>query len=118
MTTNWTWTLNSQKYPVYTKYLPQRPKFALCHFTNCCFQDISSPKIRNILNDPKLSLNTQQLQLHYIHWILTPGAQIVVRFAPQLAVSKIQGCQKSEMHQMTPNRTWTLNSQKYPVYTR
>ena len=24
---NWTWTLNSQKYPVYTDYLHQRPKF-------------------------------------------------------------------------------------------
>ena len=27
MTPNWTWTLNSQKYPVYTKDLPQRPQF-------------------------------------------------------------------------------------------
>ncbi len=27
MTPNWTWTLNSQKYSIYTKYLPLRPKF-------------------------------------------------------------------------------------------
>ncbi len=27
MTPNWTWTLNSQKYSMYTKYLPLRPKF-------------------------------------------------------------------------------------------
>ena len=27
MNPNWTWTLNSQKYPVHIKYLPLRPKF-------------------------------------------------------------------------------------------
>ncbi len=50
-----------------------------------------------------------------IHWILTPEAQFLVCFALQLhvALSEIQGNQKSEMHQMTPNWTWTLNSQKY-----
>ena len=26
MTPNWTWTLNNQKYPTYTKYLPLRSK--------------------------------------------------------------------------------------------
>ncbi len=27
ITPNWTWTLDSQKYPVYIKYLPRSPKF-------------------------------------------------------------------------------------------
>ncbi len=42
-------------------------------------------------------------------------------FTLQLAVSKIQGRYKSEMHQMTLNWTWTLNtpsSQENPVYTK
>ena len=38
--------------------------------------------------------------------------------ATTVAVSEIQGRQKSEMHRMTPNWTWTLNSQKYTVYTK
>ena len=34
VTPNWTWTLNSQKYSIYTKDLPQRPKFWV-RFTLC-----------------------------------------------------------------------------------
>ncbi len=49
--------------------------------------------------------------------MLTPGAKIFVRFALWLSVSEIQGRQKLEMHRMTPNWTWTLNSQNYPIYT-
>ncbi len=33
-----------------------------------------------------------------LYTLLTPEVQIFVRFAPRLAVSKIQGRQKSEMH--------------------
>ncbi len=54
----------------------------------------------------------------YIDSILIPEAQILVRFALRLAVSEIQGLQKSEMHRVTPNWTWTLNSQKYSIYTK
>ncbi len=64
MTTNWIWTLDSQKYFIYTKHL-------------------------------------------------SPQAQILVHFALQTAVFKIQCRRKSEMHRMTPNWTWTLNSKKY-----
>ncbi len=73
MTSNWTWTLNCQNYPVYTKYL------------------------------------------HHLE------AQILVRFALRLAVTEIQNVQgqrKSEMHWMTPNWAWRLNSQKYSIYTK
>ncbi len=48
-------------------------------------------------------------------------AQILVRFALRLAVSEtqhVQGGRKSEMHRMIPNWTWTLNSQKYSMYTK
>ncbi len=66
-TSNWTWTLNSQKYSIWIKY---------------------------------------------------PRGPILVRSALRLAVSEIQGRQKTEMHRMTPNWTWTLDSQKYPVYMK
>ena len=51
----------------------------------------------------------------------TPEAQILVRLTLRLAISEIQraqGHQKSEMYQITPNWTWTVNGQKYPVYTK
>ncbi len=34
---------------------------------------------------------------------LNPGVQTFVRFAVGLTVSKIQDCQKSAMHRVTPN---------------
>ena len=49
--------------------------------------------------------------------MITPEAQILVRFALWLVVSEMQG-QKSEMHQMTPNWIWTHSNQKYPVHTK
>ncbi len=42
-------------------------------------------------------------------------AQFLVCFALRLAISEIQGRQKSAMHHMTPKQTWTLNSQKYSI---
>ncbi len=44
--------------------------------------------------------------------------QIFVRFALRLAISEIQGRQKWEKHRMTPDWTWTLNSQKHSVYIK
>ena len=78
-----------------------------------------SVKIGNTPNDPKLNLHTQQAKWPCIHYILTPEAQILVRFTLRLAVSEIkhvQGRQKSEMHRMTPHWPWILNSQKYSIY--
>ncbi len=43
---------------------------------------------------------------------------MLVQFALRPAVSEMQDCQKSGVHRMTPNWTWTLNSQKYPIYTK
>ncbi len=39
-----------------------------------------------------------------------PEAQSLDSFALQLAISEIQGGQKSEMQWVTPKWTWTLNS--------
>ncbi len=40
-----------------------------------------------------------------------------LHYPSAVAVSEIQGCQKSEMHGMAANGTWTLNSQKYTLNT-
>ncbi len=77
-------------------------------------------KIGNALNDHKLNLNTGQSKVPCMDQILTTEAHIVVRFALRLTVSEIkhvQCHQISEMHQMTSNCTWTVNSQKYSIYT-
>ncbi len=74
MISDWPWTLNSQKYPVYTKYLTT-----------------------------------------------TTPAQILFQFALPLALFEIQGwrkSEKSEMYPMTSEWPWTLNSQKYHVYSK
>ncbi len=52
-----------------------------------------------------------------MHKRLTSEAEILVYFAVWTLVFKLQGPRKSVMHWMTPNYTWTLNSQKYFIYT-
>ena len=46
--------------------------------------------------------------------MITPEVHILPRFALRLAVPETQGRQKLKMHR---NWTWTLNSQKYTMYT-
>ncbi len=56
----------------------------------------------------------------YIQQLLTSEDQIWVLSTLRLTVSEIQhvqGRRKSEMHRMTPNRTWTLNSSNYFINT-
>ncbi len=54
-----------------------------------------------------------------LYTLNTPEAQILVHFALRLAISEIQGHPKKlEMHRMTPNWTWKLNSQNYPTYSK
>ena len=80
-------------------------------------QNTRSQKIRNAPSDPKLNLNTYTVKSTLYTLIACEEAQILVRVALRLTVSGIQRHQTSEMHRMTPNWTWTLNSQKYPIYT-
>ena len=83
--------------------------------------DTGSSKTRNAPNDPKLTLNTLTFKgTLYMYQVLTPETEILFRFTLRLPVSEIhaQGQRKSEMHRRTLNRTWTLNSQKYPIYTK
>ena len=58
MTPKWSWTLNSQKYSIYTKYLPLRPKF--CFTLKLAVSEIQHApglwKSETAPNDPKLNL--------------------------------------------------------------
>ncbi len=45
MTPNWTWILNSQKYSIYTKCLPLRPKFLSVSFTISRFRDTTCTRL-------------------------------------------------------------------------
>ncbi len=56
-------------------------------------------------------------QKYPVYTILTPEAQISLRFALRPAVFDIQSCQKSEMHRKTPEWPQALNCHKDPVYT-
>ena len=58
MTPSWTWRLNSQKYSIYTKYLPLSPKFHPLRSTTSRFRDTRLSKIENAPSDAKLNLNT------------------------------------------------------------
>ena len=83
----------NQNYSIHTKCLPPKAQnFGLFRSTIINFRDTTctrSPKFGNALNDPKLNLTTWQSKLPYIHQILTPDVQILVRFALRPAVSKI-----------------------------
>ncbi len=115
-------TVKSTLYTLYT--YPWGPNFAPFRSTISRFWDrtcTKSVKFGNAPNDPKLNLNTYQSKVLYIHLILPQEVQTLVSFALQLAVSEIQhvqGGHKSEVHRMTLNWTWTLNSQKYSIYTK
>ncbi len=121
MTPNWTWRLNNHKYSITLNAYPRGPNFGPFRSTISRFRDTTctrSAKIVNAPNDPKLNLNTQQSKVLSTYLILTPDVQIFFRSAVRSAVFKIQGRRKSDMHRKTPNWTWTLNSQNYPVYTK
>ena len=69
---------------------------------------------RNSLNDLQTELENLTVKgtLYTLYiYLLTPKAQIFVRFALRLAIFEIQG-QKSEMHRVTSNRTWNTQQLK------
>ena len=93
---NWTWTPNSQKYSINTKYLPQWPNFSPFHSTISRLRDTrctSSVKIGNVPNDPKLNLNTWTRFWYKRSWKIGNASN-------------------------DPNWTWTPNSQKNSINTK
>ncbi len=51
---------------------------------------------------PRNYLKHLTSQVSCIHWILTPGDQIILPFALRPEVFKIQSCWKSEIHRIIP----------------
>ena len=98
---------------------PMRPKCWCFSLYDYPFPRYKVDQNRKQTEWPQTELKhlTVKVTLYTIEWS-PPGAHIVVRFALRPAICEIQGRRKSEMHRMTPNWTWTLNSQKYPVYTK
>ncbi len=118
---NWTWTLDSQKYYIYAKYLSLKSKFWSVSLYDKPFPRYNmckASKNRKCSEWPQTKLEGKTVKPFYIHYILTTEVQIFICFTLRLAISEMQGRQKSEMYRVTPNWTWTLNSQKYRICTK
>ncbi len=126
MTSKWTWTPNSLKYSIYTKYLPLGANFGpfrstISHFryTTCT----KSSKISNAPNDPNwtsiehLTVKGTLYTIDTYPWSpnFGPLRSTTSRFRDTTCT---RGRRKSEMHRMTPNWIWTLNSQKFSICTK
>ena len=138
MTRNWPWTFNSDKYSAGTKDLPLRLKYwsiLLCdHWVSRPLK--GHPEIENALNDTNLNLNTIQSKVLYIHLILTPqvqnGFQDTSRRKSEIGTlntnhwgpnfgttSRFRDTMSKNGNALNdPNWTWTLNSQRYYIYTK
>ncbi len=126
MTPIWTWKLNRQKYSICTKYLITSEAQILVRFAI----RLAVSKIQHLQSQWKLEihrmtpnwtwrLNSQKYSIYTK--CLPHEAQILDCFTLRLAISEIQHVQdwrKSEMHRMTPNWTWRINSKKYFIYTK
>ena len=117
MTPRMTLITEVPKYPVYTGYSSPRPPFrsTTSHFRNTCLS-----KIGNAPNDPrKMTLSSKVSKVPYVHWILTPDAQISLRFALRPTVFEIQVFRKSKWTQWPQNdlNHWSIKSTLYRLNT-
>ncbi len=88
---------------------PRGPKFGPFCYTTSCFQDKRS-KIRNALNDPKLEhLTVKSTLFMYTKYLPLRPEYWSILLYDQWFSSGL------EMHRMTPNWTWKLDSQKYSI---
>ena len=80
---------------------PPRPKFHSVSLYNQSFSRYKLAKNRICTEWPQNDLKHLTLKGPCIQWILTPKAQISLRFALWPAIFQIQACRKSEMYPMT-----------------
>ncbi len=113
MTPNGTWTLNSQMYLRTLNAYPRGPNFGPFRSTISVFHKIAEN--RKCTEWPQTELEHLTVKSSVYTLNTYPRGP---NFAPFRSTIKIQGCRKSETHRMTPTWTWTLNSQKYSVYTK
>ena len=106
----------SQKYSIYTKWLPMRLKFCQFRSTTSHFWDTytRSAKIGKCTEWPQTELRTLNSQKCSIYSKKLPWAQNFGPFCSTISCFRDITCTrsaKSEMHWMTPNWTWTLTKQ-------
>ncbi len=109
MNSEWPWTLDDQEYLVFRKYKLWGPNFVL-------FCSTTSRFFRYKVKLPEWSQNyleqlTVQTTLSPCIYLNTSEPEILVCFTLWLCFD-IQGCWKLEMHQMTSEWPWKLNT--YP----
>ncbi len=93
---------------------PWGPNFhAFCGITNLHWYK-RLQKIRNALNDLRMTLNNCQKYLAYTEY--SPRAPYFYAFI-SASLCETQSCQKSEKHRMTSDWPWSFNCQRYPAGT-
>ncbi len=127
MTSDWLWTLNDQTYPIYTKYLRLRFKFWSVSLYNQSFSRRKVGENQQCTewpqNDMKyLTVKRTLYMLLYIYScikVLIPRLNIrsVSLYDQPFTRYDVVEMGKIEMHRLTSDWPWTLNGQKYPVYT-
>ncbi len=116
MAANGTWTLNSQKYTLNT-YTHAEVRMLVRFVVWLAVSEIKGrqkSEMHQMSPNWTWTLNSQKYSI-YTTYLFTAEAWILVRFALRVTGSRIQGRQKLEIHWITPNWIWTLNSQKYHV---
>ncbi len=109
------WTLNSQKYCIYTKYLPLRLKCWSILLHDHWFSRHKVGENRKCTEWPQtelehLTVNSTLYTLSTYPWGPNVGPFRLTKSCFQ-DTTYTEGWWKSEMHRMTPNWTWTLASQ-------
>ena len=110
MTSDWAWSLNYQRYPEYTKYLPMKPKFPS---VSLYVQPFARHKI---VSNRKC---TGWLQIDLGHLAVKGALNTYPKFHPFCCISShvITRLSNIRMYWMTWEWPWTLSCQKYHVHT-
>ena len=123
MTSNWPRTCDCQTYPVYTKFLPPRPKFwsvspAVFEIQGC---RICTEWPQNDREYLKIKIHCIQHGTLYIHSTCPRCPKFGPFRCRKPAVLEVQKClksEKSEMHRATSGWYWTHNYLQNPVHTK
>ena len=118
----WTWTVNSHNYSIHTQYLPLRPKFWSGLLYDQLFLRYNKYKVgenRKRIEWPQTDLEDSTVKSTLYVPNTYPGGPNFGPFRSKISRFRNPTCTRSEKigNRMTPNWTWTLNSQKYPLYT-
>ena len=119
MTPNWTWTFNSQKYSIHTKYLPLRPIFWSVSLYNYPF-----PRYMSKVAENRKCTEWSQGEVDHtrvkktLYTLNTPWDLNFDPFRSTTSRFRDTGSSKTEMLRMTQNWIWTLDGQKCHVYIK